>query len=447
VQSIAFEHLFLLVLEILLTSTFLLGLFRLRHRLGLVPFYMALGGMQQLQTLLALTFYVQIVPGIAISPGSSVLFTGMLFTILLVYIREDASEARKLIYGLLAANLSVATLSLLFGLHLKSGVLNNPFLLQQEIFSQSFRVMVVGALALVVDVFLILILYEAVAKWITSSLFLRIYASMFLVLTVDTLLFVTGSFFEQTNYWSVLGSAIIGKACTAALYSAILTGYFRLLPRDSFADRDDSSIGVRDLFGVLTYRQRYEAMRTQVVRDALTGIYNRGFLEDCLHKELARDKRSGSSTTLLMVDLDGFKELNDKFGHQFGDRTLIIAAQTLQECLRTSDFACRYGGDEFVAILSNSTLDSAVAVAERFRLELQHRFASEFPETSTPAITATIGIAVAPNDGLDPRTLIRAADRRLYIGKKRGRNCIIYTERISETDHIFTSGTGKPAAL
>src|SRR5262249_37901489 len=159
------------------------------------------------------------------------------------------------------------------------------------------------------DVFLILILYEAVAKWIRSSLFLRIYASMFLVLTVDTLLFVTGSFFEQTNYWTVLGSAIIGKGCTAAVYSAILTGYFKLLPKDSLTDRDDSVIGVRDLFGVLTYRQRYEAMRTQAFRDPLTGIYNRGFLEDCLHKELARDKRSGSSTTLLMVDLDGFKEL------------------------------------------------------------------------------------------------------------------------------------------
>src|SRR5207244_4119971 len=99
-------HLFLLVIEILVTSAFLLGLFRLRHKLGLVPLYVALGGMQQLQTLLALTVYLQVVPGISISPGSTVLFTGMLFTILLVYIHEDASEARKLIYGLLAANLT-----------------------------------------------------------------------------------------------------------------------------------------------------------------------------------------------------------------------------------------------------------------------------------------------------------------------------------------------------
>src|SRR5215813_8482214 len=129
VQSIAFRDLFLFGIEILVTSACLLGLFRLRHKIGLVPFYMALAGLQQLQTVLALTVYVQIVPGIAISPGSTVLFTGMLFTILLVYIREDAAEARKLIYGLLAANLTVATLSIVLGFHLNSKDLINPFLL------------------------------------------------------------------------------------------------------------------------------------------------------------------------------------------------------------------------------------------------------------------------------------------------------------------------------
>jgi diguanylate cyclase (GGDEF)-like protein len=431
VPSIALEHLLLICIEILFTSGVLLGLFRLRHKIGLVPFYMALAGMQQLQTLLALTVYIRIVPGIEISPGSIVLFTGTLFTILLVYIREDAPEARKLIYGLLAANLTVAILSFLLGMHLSSGSLDNPFGLRREIFSQGFRVMVVGVSVLVVDIFLILILYEVVAKWITSSLFLRIYTSMFLVLTVDTLLFVTGSFAEQPNYWSVLTSAIIGKACTAAIYSGILTAYFRLLPKDAKAERDDSGIGVRDLFGVLTYRQRYEAIRTQAVRDPLTGIYNRGFFEDCLHKQLTKNDRSSSPTSLIMIDLDGFKTLNDTLGHQFGDRVLIIAAQTLQESLRSSDFPCRYGGDEFVAILPNSTIESAVAVAQRFQSELQRRCVDVSTPPTRP-VTATVGIATSPDDAIEPRTLMRAADRRLYIGKNRGRNCVVSHERISE---------------
>jgi diguanylate cyclase (GGDEF)-like protein len=438
VKFIAFEDVFLLGVEILVTSAFLLGLFRLRHKLGLVPFYMALGAMQQLQTLLALTVYVQVVPGMAISPGSTVLFTGMLFTILLVYIHEDASEARKLIYGLLAANLSIAFLSFLIGMHLNSPSLINPFALRQEIFFQGFRVMVVGTFALVIDVFLILILYEAVAQCIRSSLFLRIYVSMFLVLTIDTLLFVTGSFVEQSNYWAVLRAAVLGKLLTAALYSAILTGYFRFLPRDAFPVRNEPGIGLRDLFDVLTYRQRYEAIRTQFHRDPLTGIYNRGFFEDCLHRQLVQDRRNGSSTTLVMIDLDIFKELNDTFGHQFGDHMLVIAGQTLQECLRSTDFPCRYGGDEFVAILSNSSIDAAVAVAQRFQSDLQLRFRSEFSGLSTYRVTATVGIASAPRDGSEPRSLVRAADRRLYSGKKRGRNCIVYDERISEADNVFS---------
>jgi diguanylate cyclase (GGDEF)-like protein len=439
VRFIAFQHLVLLGIEILFTSAFLLGLFRLRHKIGLVPLYMALAGMQQLQTLLALTVYVEVLPGITISPGSTVLFTGMLFTILLVYMREDAAEARKLIYGLLAANLTVAVLSFLLGVHLSSALFNNPFALRQEIFFQGFRVMVVGVCALVVDVFLVLILYEVVAKWITSSLFLRIYASMFLVLTLDTVLFVTGSFVEQPNYWSVLTSAIVGKACTAAIYSGILTAYFRLLPKEALGERDESGIGigVGDLFGVLTYRQRYEAIRTQVMRDPLTGIYNRGFFEDCLHQQLLKDNRTGSSTSLLMIDLDGFKTLNDALGHQFGDRMLIIAAQTLQECLRSSDFPCRYGGDEFVAILPNSSIESAVAVAQRFQSELQRRCGIDFSDLSTQPVTATVGVATAPGDAIEPRTLIRAADRRLYIGKKRGRDCVVSEERIAETEGIF----------
>jgi diguanylate cyclase (GGDEF)-like protein len=438
VQLIAFRHLILFGVEILVTSAFLLGLFRLRYKLGLVPFYMALAGLQQLQTLLALTVYVEIVPGIAISPGSTVLFTGMLFTILLVYIREDAGEARKLIYGLLAANVTVATLSVLFGLHLNSAALINPFVLRQEIFSQGFRVMLVGAVVSIFDVFLILIWYEALGKFL-NALFLRIYVPMFLVLTIDTLLFATGSFVERPDYRSLLISGIIGKAFTAALYSAILTAYLRFLRADSVADHDEAGIGIRDLFSVLTYRQRYEAIRTQVVRDPLTRIYNRGFLEECLHKQLERDRRSGSSTMLLMIDVDGFKELNDEFGHQFGDRVLILAGQALQESLRSSDFPCRYGGDEFVAILSYSSIDSSVAVAERFQSDLQRRFRSEFSDLSHITITATIGISSAPIDGDEPRSLMRAADRRLYVGKSRGRNCIVYDENFSGTAAMTTT--------
>ena len=427
-ERIAFTQLLLFGVEILTTSVFLLGLFRLRQKLGLVPFYMALGALQQLQAILALTVYLEVMPGIVISPGSSVLLTGVLFTILLVYIREDAPEARKLIYGLLTANVTVAILSFLIGLHLNSRFVINAFGLREEIFFQGFRIMLVGTVALVFDVFLILILYEAVAARIKSSLFLRIYMSMFLVLGADTLLFVTGSFVEKPDYWSILGSALVGKAFAAALYSVILTWYLRFFPpTPSVVERDE--IGLRDLFDVLTYRQRYEAIRSQATRDPLTHIYNRGFFEDCISTELARNTRLGWSTTLMMIDLDEFKVLNDVFGHQFGDQILTIAGQALQDCLRSLDFPCRYGGDEFVAILSNSNMDSAVAVAQRFQSDLQRLVQSKLSADATEKVSATIGIAFAPQDGGEPGALVRAADRRLYMGKQCGRNCIVYDDR------------------
>jgi diguanylate cyclase (GGDEF)-like protein len=202
-----------------------------------------------------------------------------------------------------------------------------------------------------------------------------------------------------------------------------------LQPTVSAVERDE--IGLRGLFDVLTYRQRYEAIRTQATRDPLTHIYNRGFFEDCLTRELARNKLLGRSTTLLMIDLDGFKTLNDVFGHQFGDQVLTIAGQALQECLRSSDFPCRYGGDEFVAILSNSNTDSAVAVAQRFQSDLQRLFDADLSTDAAQTISATVGIASVPQDGQEQRTLVQAADRRLYVGKKRGGNCIVYDERVS----------------
>src|SRR5262249_24377085 len=95
-------------------------------------------------------------------------------------------------------------------------------------------------------------------------------------------------------------------------------------------------------------------------------------------------------------------------------------------------FPCRYGGDEFVAILCNSSMESSVAVAERFQSDLQHRFKSEFSSAAEDlTITATVGIASAPADGDEPRTLIRAADKRLYAGTNRGGNCMVYDERFS----------------
>src|SRR5690606_26583206 len=113
----------------------------------------------------------------------------------------------------------------------------------------------------------------------------------------------------------------------------------------------DARPALGDLFQVLTYRQKYEALRAQVTRDPLTGVHNRGFFDETLHAQVAAARRSRAPLTVMIVDVDRFKLINDTYGHSEGDRALREIAQTLARVARTSDVVCRYGGEEFCLIL------------------------------------------------------------------------------------------------
>ena len=137
-----------------------LVLFRLRIWLGLAPLYLTIGGFQQMQVMLANTVYVEVVPGLSVSPGSAVMFTLAFFAILLVYISADASEARKLCYGLLGVNVAMSGVSFLLGLIVGHPGVTLLYDLPASFFIQDFRTMVVGTLTLVIDIVLLLVLYE-----------------------------------------------------------------------------------------------------------------------------------------------------------------------------------------------------------------------------------------------------------------------------------------------
>jgi two-component system, cell cycle response regulator len=158
--------------------------------------------------------------------------------------------------------------------------------------------------------------------------------------------------------------------------------------------------------------------------DPLTNLYNRRFLTEILEGELERSRRLHSPLSLMIVDLDGFKEVNDRHGHQTGDRLLVAVAETLRKGLRSYDVASRYGGDEFVLILPGTTLGEAVLVAERLRAAVEPlRVAA--PE-GVVGSTASIGVAGVELQGdelplpMDP--LLRRADQALYRAKEGGRN-------------------------
>lgn len=160
-------------------------------------------------------------------------------------------------------------------------------------------------------------------------------------------------------------------------------------------------------------------VRHMALHDPLTGLPNRQLFVDRLAQALKHSRRTGLPMALLYVDLDRFKAMNDTHGHQFGDAVLREAAKRLTACVRESDTVARIGGDEFVVVLGDlSDPANAAAVAAKIREAL---LAPDLPEGLYLA-GASIGIAVSPRDGRDQDSLLSAADRAMYVVKRRGGN-------------------------
>jgi two-component system, cell cycle response regulator len=158
------------------------------------------------------------------------------------------------------------------------------------------------------------------------------------------------------------------------------------------------------------------------VTDGLTGLYNHRHFQERLGLEIERSVRSGLALSLLMIDVDHFKQYNDTHGHPAGDAVLREVARLLGDSRRANDIVARYGGEEFCVILVDTAKFVAAKVAERIR-ELAANHKHWDPTAS--AITLSIGVATAPDDGVGAEALVSAADRALYAAKRAGRNRVM----------------------
>lgn len=166
-----------------------------------------------------------------------------------------------------------------------------------------------------------------------------------------------------------------------------------------------------------------EALRQQSIRDPLTGLYNRRFLEEGMERELLRAKRSQDALSVLMIDIDHFKQFNDSHGHQAGDALLQEFSEYLGHHVRAEDITCRYGGEEFLAIMPGANAVEAHKRAESLRKNLS-TLKVRFQGKTLPVVTASFGIGCFPNHGYDRESLIRSAHAALYFAKRNGRNCV-----------------------
>jgi two-component system cell cycle response regulator len=169
-----------------------------------------------------------------------------------------------------------------------------------------------------------------------------------------------------------------------------------------------------------------KALRDMAVRDPLTGIANRRYLIDFLGTEIALAKRYNRPVSLLFIDVDHFKQINDKRGHAFGDKVLTLLGGLLREkggALRDSDTPARFGGDEFCVVLPETDSEGAFIVAERLRTTITSpEFKSQFGDED--GISLTIGIASSPRHAATAEELLHAADTALYKAKRQGRNLV-----------------------
>ncbi len=165
-------------------------------------------------------------------------------------------------------------------------------------------------------------------------------------------------------------------------------------------------------------------LHTQAVTDPLTRLVNRRYLAEFLPRELIRTQRAAKSLAVLMIDLDHFKRVNDTFGHDAGDLVLTHVAKLLMAHIRGSDIACRYGGEEFVLVLPDTTLEGAHRRAEEIRAAVQGLNLRHQGKALDP-VTVSTGLALYPEHAAGPDALIRIADEALYEAKAAGRNRVV----------------------
>jgi len=183
------------------------------------------------------------------------------------------------------------------------------------------------------------------------------------------------------------------------------------------------AVGEQVALGLANVKLR-EVLRSQSIRDPLTGLFNRRYMEETLEREVRRAQRAVRPMAVLMLDLDHFKRVNDEFGHDAGDALLRELGNLLLRNLRREDVACRFGGEEFVLVLPEASLADGERRAEELRDEIKRLRVSDKGRLLGP-VTASFGMAAYPEHGLAGNLLLRAADTALYRAKREGRDRVV----------------------
>ena len=373
------------------------------------------GLFQVLQSLLALGVTVQVFPGAGISAGSIVVFPATLFAILLIYVLEDEREARRLIYGVLLANLTLAIL-IAAGqpLLMPAGV--NHLGIDAPFASRLSRIVLFAAVLLAIDAFILIRSFEWFGERVSRNSLLRAQFAMGLTIAFDATLFWWAFFQKVPLFGLTLAVCILGRVGAAVFYSV---AFSILLPWSRYPI-EGLGLTLRGIKESLTYKERFQALQKIAVRDSLTGVFNRAYFDHELRVQTERALLRGDRLLLLLLDLDSFKRVNDTHGHPAGDRVLALFGEALRKVARQNDTVCRYGGEEFAILIAGGPAAIAPVLMERVKDEFATLWQGATPPFAFAAPRFSMGAAAVSDDARSAEELLARADQRLYASKREG---------------------------
>lgn len=436
--------LFSFAMNIAFYGAFPLYLTSLSPNIRVAAFYIYLGVVLVIGGIAGAVYAFPLSDDLVISGGNLAYGAFMMTTIMLIVIERDVATFRRIM--LLVALVDIFMFA---GLHALSAMIDysvvlNPFHIPVDMFFASLWILIVGCVLLLLEILFLLFIFLQSRKYISNlGLLSNIYTLAFIVtLCADGVIFPLLAFGFSPNLTDIMFGTVYTKLVLASCYSVPLI-LFYLIYHKAFAEFVGTPIEIKNLVWVSRKRlidqiQRYEA-RDQRLRkdnqellqlsnyDMLTGLANRRNFENTLEASWARCLRNQVPLTLVMGDVDYFKQYNDTYGHRQGDRCLVKLTQYWGQAFnRPTDLAARIGGEEFAFILPDVSTEQIIPKLHRFMEVLREANIPHSQSAVAPYVTMSLGVAgVIPNPETSSEMLIQLADQRLYKAKDMGRNQIV----------------------